>query len=75
MTGIAPFHSLEVEDGIALLRIERPARLNALHPEAHWALAETFDPQQGNAVLDLEAVKWRNPGHKYPRSKNSTLAI
>ena len=43
MTGIAPFHSLEVEDGIALLRIERPARLNALHPAAHMALAATFD--------------------------------
>lgn len=39
----AQFHSCSVSEGVATVRLERPERLNALHPPAHWALAATFD--------------------------------
>lgn len=38
-----PFHSWSIEAGVVTLTLERPERLNALHPPAHRALAETFD--------------------------------
>ncbi|MFN3727636.1 MAG: enoyl-CoA hydratase-related protein [Allosphingosinicella sp.] len=37
------FHSCTIEDGIATLTIDRPERLNALHPPAHWQLSQAFD--------------------------------
>jgi enoyl-CoA hydratase/carnithine racemase len=37
------FHSCGVVDGVATVRLERPERLNALHPPAHRALSATFD--------------------------------
>lgn len=37
------YHSLSVEDGIAIVTIERQERLNALHPAAHHELSALFD--------------------------------
>ena len=50
------FHRCEVEGGIATVTIDRPERLNALHPPAHHALAATFDAlaqRQGVRVVVL----------------------
>lgn len=38
-----PFHRLSIDQGIATLTIDRPERMNALHPAAHHALSRTFD--------------------------------
>lgn len=35
--------TLGIEAGIATVTLNRPERLNALHPAAHWQLAELFD--------------------------------
>jgi enoyl-CoA hydratase/carnithine racemase len=37
------FHSCAVDAGIATITLDRPERLNALHPAAHHALSATFD--------------------------------
>jgi enoyl-CoA hydratase/carnithine racemase len=37
------FHSCTIANGVATVRIERPERLNALHPPAHLALSAAFD--------------------------------
>jgi enoyl-CoA hydratase/carnithine racemase len=37
------FHSCSIAEGVAIVRLERPERLNALHPAAHRALSATFD--------------------------------
>ncbi|MFN3387578.1 MAG: enoyl-CoA hydratase-related protein [Allosphingosinicella sp.] len=39
----AQFHSCAIDDGIATLTLDRPERLNALHPPAHWELSAAFD--------------------------------
>lgn len=37
------YHTLSVEDGIAIVTIERQDRMNALHPAAHHELSDLFD--------------------------------
>lgn len=37
------YHQLSIEDGIAILTIARPDRMNALHPAAHRELSDLFD--------------------------------
>jgi len=48
------FATVEVAGGVALVTINRPASLNALHPAAHYELASIFDDLPANP--DIRAV-------------------
>jgi crotonobetainyl-CoA hydratase len=48
------FARLDIADGIATVTIDRPSRLNALHPAAHYQLGEIFDRLPDNP--DIRAV-------------------
>ncbi|MET0546773.1 MAG: enoyl-CoA hydratase-related protein, partial [Caulobacterales bacterium] len=38
-----PFAAVTVEQGVAVVTIDRPERRNALHPDAHRSLHKVFD--------------------------------
>lgn len=55
-TSISDAYRLTVEDGIAIVTIARPERMNALHPAAHHALWALFDRLAGMEGLRVVIV-------------------
>lgn len=58
----ARFHTLAIESGIATVTLERPDRMNALHPAAHHELAALFDRLPG--MEDVRVVILTGAGDK-----------
>ena len=50
------FSSVEQKDGVATVTMDRPERMNALHPAAHHELSDIFDDLAGVAELRVIIV-------------------
>lgn len=50
------YYTLDVTDGIATVTIDRPERMNALHPAAHHELSDLFDALPGDKSIRVVVV-------------------
>jgi crotonobetainyl-CoA hydratase len=56
-----PFATVTVDGPLATIEIDRPERLNALHPAAHYELSDIFDELAANGLIRAVVVTGKGP--------------